>query len=141
MDSRNTRKTFDLMLSSPLAPIRLLNVEPAVKKVFKFKDGEDFRKHPSFELHARETVDRLDMAVSLLGPDLEPLEEDFRDLGLRHMAYGVKSDYLPSMAKALIGAIEVVLKDEFSKKEKEAWEAVFGFLVSNMDMGMKPGEW
>lgn len=94
--------------------------------------------HPSFELHARETVDRLDLAVCLLGPDLDPLEEDLRELGERHMLYGVKPDFFPSMAKALISAIEKVLIDAFTVPEKEAWEMVFEFMISSMATGMKP---
>jgi hemoglobin-like flavoprotein len=88
-------------------------------------------------MHAKATVERLDMAVCLLGPDLEPLEEDLRDLGERHVSYGVQTKNLPFMAKSLIGAIEKVLKDEFSAEDEKGWDAVLGFMVESMTMGMK----
>jgi methyl-accepting chemotaxis protein len=107
-----------------------------VRKIFHFKDGEDMRKNPCYIMHAKATVERLDMAVCLLGPDLDPLEEDLRDLGERHLSYGVRPKNLPNMVKSLIGAIENVLKDEFSAEDKEGWDAVLGFMVESMAMGM-----
>jgi methyl-accepting chemotaxis protein len=94
------------------------------------------RKNPCYIMHAKATVERLDMAVCLLGPDLDPLEEDLRDLGERHLSYGVRPKNLPNMVKSLIGAIENVLKDEFSAEDKEGWDAVLGFMVESMAMGM-----
>jgi hemoglobin-like flavoprotein len=108
-----------------------------VGKIFGFQDGEDIRENACYIMHAKATVERLDMAVCLLGPDLEPLEEDLRDLGERHLTYGVQTKNLPSMAKSLIIAIEKVLKDEFSAEDTKAWNAVLDFMIQSMTMGMK----
>jgi hemoglobin-like flavoprotein len=105
--------------------------------IFKFKEGDDFRNNISYHMHAKATVERLDMAVCLLGPDVECLEDDLRELGERHLSYGVKAYNLPSMARALVGAIEHVLKDDFSAADKKGWTAVLRFLVENMATGMK----
>jgi hemoglobin-like flavoprotein len=128
---------IDSYMFSTFSLLRLVNLDPKVKKIFGFADGEDIRANPCYVMHAKATVERLDMAVCLLGPDLEPLEEDLRDLGERHLSYGVQPKNLPFMAKSLIGAIEKVLKDEFSAEDKKGWDAVLGFMVESMTMGMK----
>jgi hypothetical protein len=117
--------------------LRLVELDPRVGKVFGFEDGEDIRENPCYIMHAKATVERLDMAVCLLGPDLEPLEEDLRDLGERHVSYGVQTKNLPFMAKSLIGAIEKVLKGEFTADDEKAWYAVLDFMLQSMALGMK----
>lgn len=125
------------MFSASFNLLRLVDLDPKVRKIFGFNDGENIRENPCYIMHAKATVERLDMAVCLLGPDLEPLEEDLRDLGDRHLSYGVQPKNLPYMAKSLIGAIEKVLKDEFSDEDKLGWDAVLGFMVESMAMGMQ----
>jgi hemoglobin-like flavoprotein len=115
----------------------LVELDPKVGKIFGFEDGEDIRENPCYIMHAKATVERLDMAVCLLGPDLEPLEEDLRDLGDRHLSYGVQPKNLPFMAKSLIGAIEKVLKGEFSAEDEKGWYAVLDFMLESMTLGMK----
>jgi hemoglobin-like flavoprotein len=117
--------------------LRLVDLDPKVRKIFGFKDGEDIRENPCYAMHARATVERLDMAVCLLGPDLEPLEEDLWELGDRHLSYGVQPKNLPFMAKSLIGAIEKVLKGELSAEEEKGWYAVLEFMIESMTLGMK----
>jgi hemoglobin-like flavoprotein len=128
---------IDSYMFSALSLFRLVNLDPKVKKIFGFADGEDIRNNPCYVMHAKATVERLDMAVCLLGPDLEPLEEDLRDLGERHLSYGVQPKNLPYMAKSLIGAIEKVLKNKFSAEDKIGWDAVLAFMIESMTLGMK----
>lgn len=58
--------------------------------MFNFSATEDIKANPSFHHHASTMVDMIDMAVSFLGPDLEPLEEDLQQVGRRHIGYGVQ---------------------------------------------------
>lgn len=82
-------------------------------------------------------VDMIDCAVGLLGPDLDPLKEDLLDLGKRHISYGVSSDYFPVMEKAVMYMLEELLDDMLTKKDRQAWQVIFHFMISNMMKGMK----
>jgi hemoglobin-like flavoprotein len=106
--------------------------------VFKFDPAEDYRSNPAFQRHARAMVDMTDCAVSLLGPDLDPLAEDLMDLGRRHREmYGVQVEYLPTMEKAIMYAIEELVGDKLTKDDRNSWSTVFHFLITHMRKGMK----
>jgi hemoglobin-like flavoprotein len=104
-------------------------------KLFKF-DNVDLKSNAKFRAHADSMVDMVDMAVSLLGPDLDPLAEDLVDLGKRHIAYGVKMEYLPIMERAVLYAMEEMLKGSFTPKDRRSWQLVFHFMITNMVKGM-----
>lgn len=105
-------------------------------KLFKF-DKADLKANPKFRAHADSMVDMMDMAVSLLGPDLDPLAEDLVDLGKRHIAYGVRLEYLPIMERAVLHAMEEMLQKNFTSKDRRSWELVFHFMITNMIKGMR----
>lgn len=104
--------------------------------MFNFSATEDIKANPSFHHHASTMVDMIDMAVSFLGPDLEPLEEDF---GRRHIGYGVQSEYLPIMERAVMYALEELLDNQFSKEDRNSWQVIFHFMITHMVKGMKMG--
>jgi hemoglobin-like flavoprotein len=106
--------------------------------VFKFEPDEDYRANPKFVQHARAMVDMTDCAVSLLGPDLDPLAEDLHDLGKRHVEmYGVQIEFLPTMEKAIMYAIEELVGDKLTKDDRNSWSTVFHYLITHMRKGMK----
>lgn len=119
-----------------LTLLRMFQLEPAAKKMFKFKDGEDIRSNPLFFKHARAMVDMIDCAVGFLGPDLDPLTEDLNALGKRHVSYGVKAAYLPLMGESLYFALSKVLGSKFTSGDQKSWEAVFAFMIDKMVKGM-----
>ena len=83
-------------------------------------------------------VDMIDCAVSFLGPDLGPLVEQLNDLGTRHIAYGVKPEFLPVMGQACIYTLQQVLgSTEFSFEDTKDWISVFAMMVTHMQAGMK----
>jgi hypothetical protein len=114
----------------------MAELDPRALKILKFEVGEDFRANPKFEERARVMVDMVDLAVGFLGPDLEPLEEDLKVLGVRHIKYGVEPEYLPLMGKSLLYSLRKVLKEELTEDDELAWETVFDFLVLHMTKGV-----
>jgi hemoglobin-like flavoprotein len=116
---------------------RLLELEPNARALFKFERNEDLRKNARVMVHARAVFDMVDMAVSLLGPDLDPLADELVDLGQRHIAYGVSKEYLPVMENAVLYALEELLDSKFSKADRYSWQVVFRFIISNRMEGMK----
>jgi len=105
--------------------------------MFGFGEKEDIKKNPKFEVHAKAMVDMIDMAVGFLGPDLDPLTEDLHELGKRHVGYGVEAEYLPTMERAVMYALEEVLGDQFSREDRKSWQVVFHFMIGNMVEGIK----
>ena len=79
----------------------------------------------------------LDAAIRMLGPDLEPLQKILKDLGAKHVGYGVKPEYFPSMGRALIFAVKEQLEDKFTEETKDAWVEVYGALSYDMIRAQK----
>lgn len=116
---------------------RVFELEPKARSMFKFTKDEDIKLNPQFRVHARAMVDMIDMAVGFLGPDLDPLKEDLVELGRRHIAYGVQSEYLPVMERAVMYALDELLHEGLTRAERSSWQVVFHFMISHMIKGMK----
>jgi len=55
-----------------------------------------------------------------------------RELGQRHIAYGVKLADYDALADALMWTLEQVLAEEFTPEVRNAWAACYGELASEM---------
>ena len=79
--------------------IKLFELEPEAKAIFGFKgaalDDESFTKSLRFTRHAKYFIQMIDKALGMLGPDIELLTEILMELGVKHVAYGVKPEYFP----------------------------------------------
>jgi hemoglobin-like flavoprotein len=60
------------------------------------------------------------------------------DLGAKHVRYGVRPEYFPSMGRALVYTVETLLKEqEFTRDVKDAWVEVYGALSYDMIRAQK----
>lgn len=116
---------------------KLFELAPEIKFIFGFPMDEDFRAHPKFPATSKSMIDIIDYVVEMLGPDLEPLAEQLRVLGRRHVAYGVRPEYLPMMSQAVIYALMELLGDNLSSDDYKGWVAVFNMTVAKMTVGMQ----
>lgn len=83
-------------------------------------------------------IQMIDKALSLLGPDIELLTEILLELGQKHVSYGVKSEYFPSMGRALVFAVQKVLPESsFTPDVKDSWVEVYGALSYDMIRAQK----
>lgn len=74
----------------------------------------------------------------MLGPDIELLTEILLELGQKHVSYGVKPEYFPSMGRALIHAVQTVLDESrFPADVKDSWVEVYGALSYDMIRAQK----
>ena len=107
--------------------------------LFKFTEGledsEELYTNPKFLTHARGVVRMLDAAVSMLGPDLEPVTQALEDLGRRHITYGVIPDHYPIVGQALLHTLETALGSALTPTVEEGWIAIFEFVSSTMIRG------
>ena len=117
-------------------------MEPEAKAIFGFDTKADVEKElaksPRFTKHAKYFIQMIDKALGMLGPDIDLLTEILLDLGQKHVGYGVKPEYFPSMGRALIHAVKLQLGDDkFTDEVKDAWVEVYGALSYDMIRGQK----
>jgi hemoglobin-like flavoprotein len=55
-----------------------------------------------------------------------------RDLGERHVGYGVTPEHYETFRRALLLVLESGLGEDFTKDVRHAWETVFGWLRDAM---------
>jgi hemoglobin-like flavoprotein len=80
----------------------------------------------------------IDKALGMLGPDIEVLTGILLELGEKHIAYGVKPEYFPSMGRALIDTLgEELDSDYFTEDVKSDWIEVYGALSYDMIRAQK----
>jgi len=115
---------------------KLFELEPDAKVIFGFQKDADVNteltKSARFIKHAKYFIQMIDKALGMLGPDIELLTEILMDLGKKHMGYGVKPEYYPSMGRALIFSVKECLGDNFTDDMKDAWLEVFSALSYDM---------
>jgi methyl-accepting chemotaxis protein len=117
-------------------------MEPEAQRIFGFpKDMDpnspDVLKSRRFVKHATYFIQMIDKALSMLGPDIEILTEILLELGEKHVRYGVKPEYFPSMGRALINTIAEMMGDEFTSDMKADWVEVYGALSYDMIRAQK----
>lgn len=80
----------------------------------------------------------LDKALGMLGPDIDMLTDILLELGQKHVSYGVKPEFFPSMGCSLIAALEESLgKEKFDAKTQDCWVEVYGALSYDMIRAQK----
>ena len=116
-------------------------MEPEAKGIFGFLQSKELDdsvlKSKRFLTHAQYFIQMIDKALGMLGPDIELLTDILMELGKKHVGYGVKPEYFPSMGRALIHSVQSVLGDRFTDEIKDAWIEVYGALSYDMIRGQK----
>lgn len=120
--------------------LRLFRAEPEAKEVFGFKLTQDIENHPMLRMgvlvHGAHVVKMLDGVLSLLGPDVEMLEEILSQLGRRHLMHGVKKEYFPLLGNAIREAISLIIGDNYTDEDDLAWKEVFNELSTEIVKAM-----
>jgi hemoglobin-like flavoprotein len=117
-------------------------LEPEAKKIFGFGSdpgplSEKLVKSPRFVKHAKYFIQMIDKALGMLGPDIELLTEILLELGVKHVSYGVKPEYFPSMGRALLFAVKEREGAHYTDEVKDAWVEVYGALSYDMIRAQK----
>jgi hemoglobin-like flavoprotein len=73
-----------------------------------------------------------DQALKMLGPDGTLLEEKIKELGAKHVQYGVRAEMFPIMGKGLVAMLEEQLGDAFTDEVRKAWRLVFGAISEDL---------
>jgi hemoglobin-like flavoprotein len=101
---------------------RLFELDPSTRPLFKHTNMPEQRK---------KLMHMIGAAVNGLNV-LDQLIPTVRNLGRRHMAYGVTDQHYATVGRALIWTLEQGLGADFTPEVKEAWTAVYEVLAGTM---------
>ena len=103
---------------------KLFETYPEVKPYFKGDMKEQGKK----------LMQLISLAVNGLD-NLEPLLEPIKDLGKKHVEYGVKEEDYAKVGASLLWTLEQGLQEEFTPEVKEAWTLTYGAVAEVMTQG------
>ncbi|KAG7373475.1 flavohemoprotein [Nitzschia inconspicua] len=120
---------------------KIFELAPAALGMYQF--GSEFEtgtedklyQHPVFLRHAKAVVQMLDLAINLMGPDMDPVTVALKDLGARHTVYGVLPPHYEIVGQALLHTLEVALGDGWTEPVKKGWIGVYTFVSTAMMEG------
>lgn len=81
------------------------------------------------------------MLMSMIGAavnglrNLEALSPVVRQLGARHVGYGVKAEHYETVGAALLWTLDKGLKDQFTSEVRDAWASAYQLLADVMQLG------
>ncbi len=101
---------------------RLFKIDPGVKHLFNHVD----MKQQGMKLMA--TIAVVVGALDRLG-DIVPT---VRDLGVKHLDYGVQPEHYDSVGEALILTLQDALGDKFTRDVRDAWTLTYWLLANEM---------
>ena len=100
---------------------RLFSVDPELRRLFK----DDLIEQ------GRNLTAMLSVAAANVGK-MEKITVALRQLGKRHVVYGVEAKDFRTVEDALLFALEHALIDVFTPEVKAAWQAAYALLSSTM---------
>lgn len=100
---------------------RLFEIAPEVRPMFKGDVAEQGRKLMTALTMAVANLERTDKLVPVV-----------RDLGRRHVGYGVRDAHYGKVAEALLWTLEKGLGDAFTPPVREAWTAAYMLIAGTM---------
>jgi hemoglobin-like flavoprotein len=120
---------------------KMFELEPECIEMFGFPsdtrfDDPELKNNAAFMKKGIALVMAVDMAVSFLGPDLEPLESELVALGERHVALECKPKHWPMVGEALFYVFEQALGKKFTPAVQKSWLTLYRFLGYHMIVGL-----
>lgn len=100
---------------------RLFELDPSLERMFKGDMSEQRKKLMKMLTAAVKGLDHIDQLISVV-----------RDLGRRHVNYGVADAHYDTVGAALLWTLEAGLGSAFTPATKEAWATVYGLLATTM---------
>jgi hemoglobin-like flavoprotein len=100
---------------------RLFEIDPTLKTLFKGDIAEQGQKLMTMLATAVKGLDRPDELLPAV-----------KNLGVRHVGYGVKDEHYDTVAAALLWTLERGLGADFTPDVRDAWVAVYTLLAATM---------
>ena len=90
--------------------------------------------------HAAFLIEMVEKALNMLGESDAELTIMMRDLGEKHVKYGVKPEYFPYMKRAISKMMQEKLTVKFKDEDKHAWDEVLTALIADMTKAQREME-
>jgi hemoglobin-like flavoprotein len=103
---------------------RLFDLDPSLRQLFKIDMKEQSKKLADMLDALVESIDNWERIVPVL-----------RELGKRHVAYGVKEQQYDTLCSALVWAFGQALQPGFDHEVRAAWTAVIRAVNEQMKIG------
>jgi hemoglobin-like flavoprotein len=100
---------------------RLFEIAPELKPMFKTEQKDQSRK----------LITMVTLIVSKL-QKLEEIQEEIKNLAIRHRRYGVDTAYYRIVGAALLWTIQRALPEKWTDELEEAWVEVYALISESM---------
>lgn len=100
---------------------KLFADQPSLRRLFKSAIDEQSQK----------LIGMLSVLVVHLNQP-EALNDELRELAVRHVGYGVKAEHYHSVGEALLWTLKQGLGHDWDTATEEAWKTCYGELASSM---------
>jgi hemoglobin-like flavoprotein len=114
------------VMASELFYTRLFVLDPSLRPLFKGNMADQGRMLMSMLSSAVGGLTRLDTLAPVL-----------RNLGARHVAYGVRDEHYETVGSALLWTLEQGLGDKFTPAVRQAWTLAYALLSGTMQAGAR----
>ena len=101
--------------------LKLFGLDPELRSLFTGDMEQQGAKLMQMITAAVRGLDRLDALLPVV-----------RELGTRHVAYGVRDDHYGTVGMALLWTLEQALRADFTPEVKSAWIKTYGVLSQTM---------
>lgn len=108
---------------------RLFELDPSLRPMFRGDMREQGRKLMAMIATAVAALERLDEIVPAV-----------RQLGARHVAYGVQEEHYATVGAALLWTLEKGLGPEFTPAVRAAWTTTYTLLANTMIDASRSGQ-
>jgi hemoglobin-like flavoprotein len=103
---------------------RLFDLDPSLRKLFTI----------DMTAQSKKLVAMLDAIISSID-DWDKITPTLRELGQRHVSYGVKPEHYDTLCSALVWAFGQGLQPGFNEEVRDAWTAVIQAINEQMKIG------
>lgn len=128
-----TARQTELVQSSfrIVQPMAASTADLFYKKLFEIDASTAVLFKGDIKQQGHKFVQVLAVAVGGLSnmPTLVPI---VKQLGVRHVGYGIKAEHYDSVRKALLWALALVLQEAYTDEVREAWATAYAMLAGVM---------
>ncbi|MBN9659562.1 MAG: hemin receptor [Acidobacteria bacterium] len=132
-DAQLVRESFEMIrgMAIPTAMLfygRLFDLDPSLRGLF----------HVDFKAQSVKLMDTLSLVVES-ADRLDQLRPTLRDLGRRHVDYGVQPQHYRTVSTALIWALAQAMQPDFHDELRSAWTHILDEVCREMLAGAEQG--
>jgi len=124
-------KAFGIDAVGKLLMRNIFKIEPTALQLYSFKNVADLYESKELKSHYTKLIGSLNSVIESLS-DPKDIGKTMKELGRRHVDYGVKVEHYNVIGKAILKTLEALLAEGYSSSIKHAWIAFIRQVASQM---------